>query len=389
MKRDKIAVVIYANPDDYAVVFSGIAMLSKDWDPVVICRNQNPPQRVYPGNVKVIRLGRLMSSRGKEGRNFLRKIIEYCLFVVHVCRLVRKSRCVLVYSYDMHGFIAAFCAARLGKKVNVVYHNLDMYAKSGYRNMGFFIHRLELFLARFADKVVFCDTYRARYFQGKARLAVMPQVVYNSPLKVGVLPASSLRQFLQEKGYLQDTKVACYRGALDERHGILQIIRSMRLWPQNSVLVLFGRREYPFIEKMNKEILLNRLNNRVILFPFIAYDELAGLTAGADAGFALYKPVDINYRFMPGASQKIFEYMSLGIPVITNDSPYFRKVLGEPAACFVNPESIEEIGKAVGNLFSNDQEKQKRSYAARQLHLERFHYENQFLPVREYLSARI
>jgi hypothetical protein len=60
---------------------------------------------------------------------------------------------------------------------------------------------------------------------------------------------------------------------------------------------------------------------------YLPYEELFQYTVNAYLGLALYKPYNFGQLFNCGASNKIFEYLALGVPVVTNDSHTLGKFL--------------------------------------------------------------
>ena len=89
--------------------------------------------------------------------------------------------------------------------------------------------------------------------------------------------------------------------------------------------------------------------------------------------------------FNAGASNKIFEYLSMGVPVVTNQSAFFREVIDSSVAYFADPNSVESISQAVKSAFEDQEEHLRKSKTARALHLEKFNYEKQFNPILGYI----
>lgn len=386
MNRNCIGMVIYANPDYYPPVISAIQLLAREFNLVVICRNQEQPQLTYPDNVRLYRLGKLKTARQKETQSLVIKFLEYITFVVRTIFYIRFYNCRLIYSYDMHGFITGFLANRFGKRKPLIYHNFDLCELEKIDGLTYIIKYLELVMARYADKVILPDINRAKFFKKEAKLTKLPDIVMNAPLRIDRLPYNNLEEILKAKGFNLDTKVVLYQGAINESRSLLDVLESMIFWPKNTVLVLSGYVYENFMKEFYKEAKRLNLNGRIILLPPVPYTQISSHTMGAYLGLALYKPLNINLIFNAGASNKIFEYISLGIPVITNDSPYFREVLDSSFAYFAKPDSVEDIARAINLALSDVEEYRRKSQAARQAHLTKFNYEVQFNPVFEYIK---
>ena len=384
-----IGIVIYGNPDEYPPVINAISILSKEFNLLVVCRNQNKVQIRYQGNVKIYRLGKWKTSEEKEKQNFLIKFLEYTLFIIRTIFILRSSGCILIYAYDMHALLAGFLASRIGKKIKFIYHSFDLSEFKDLTGFSCLIKYLEMRLVHFTDRIVFCDINRARYFKEKAKISKLPYVVMNTPLTVNELPENKLEPILNSKGFDANTKVVLYQGALNKDHYILEVIRSMIFWPKDAIFVLIGYVYVDFMDNFWKEVKKLKLTPRIIQLPSISYDELFCYTVGAYLGIALYSSINYNQIFNAGASNKIFEYLSMGVPVVTNDSAFFREVIDPSLAYFVNPDSVKAISQVVRLALQDQEDHFRKSQAARRLHLAKFNYQHQFKPISDYIKSQV
>ncbi|MEI8175604.1 MAG: glycosyltransferase [Candidatus Omnitrophota bacterium] len=382
-----IGVVIYANPDHYPPVINAVRLLAKEFKVLVICRNQDEPREEYPASATIARLGRRLTVRQKEEQNPFAKIAEFAWFVVCGIRLMQRAGCTVVYAYDMHGFCAGFIAARFFRKKPFIYHNLELTEEKNIKGLGSLIKRFEIAYVRHADKIIFPDADRARYFLQKVVVGKEPLIVMNTPLSIERLGPNKARDIAAAGGFGPDVKLVMYQGAISDGHALLEVVRSMEAWPQASALVLSGYAFEDFMGILNNEIKSRGFEKRVIRLPFMPYQHLFSYTAAACLGLALFKPRDINQRLVAGASNKIFEYLSLGVPVLTNDEPSFRAILDPSFAYFASPDSPQEIARAVTEAIDDTRGQRQKAPAARQAHLARFNYEEQFKPVLEYLRS--
>lgn len=383
--KKKIGIVIYANPDYYPPLINTIQILAKEFDLVIICRNQDKPQAAYPDNVRLYRLGKFKTSRGKEAQNLLLKVLEYLSFTIKAIFYLQAYYCRIIYSCGMYGLVASFLAGRFGKRIPLIYHNFDLEELKKQQGLSYIIKYFEPRLARYADKVVLPDINRAKFFHKEARLNKLPDIVMNTPLCVEHLPPGRLKEILKARGIARDTKVVLYQGTINQARSLLEVIQSMVFWPKDTILALIGEVSGDFIALADHAAERLGLKGRIQYLAAVSYSELLNYTAGAYLGLALYKPVNINQLFNAGASNKLFEYLSLGIPAITNDSDYFREVLDSSVAYFARPDCIEDIARAVNSAVSDIEEYKRKSRSARIAHLTKFNYQVQFRPILEYI----
>jgi glycosyltransferase involved in cell wall biosynthesis len=75
-------------------------------------------------------------------------------------------------------------------------------------------------------------------------------------------------------------------------------------------------------------------------------------TRTIDAGLSLDKNSNMNYNF--SLPNKLFDYLSAGIPVIASDLPEISKILSEYKCGIIIPEvNKEEISNAIKKLRDN------------------------------------
>jgi glycosyltransferase involved in cell wall biosynthesis len=103
-----------------------------------------------------------------------------------------------------------------------------------------------------------------------------------------------------------------------------------------------------------------------------------------DAGLALM-PLhanDINQRSMTGASNKVFDYMASGVPLIVSDLPDWRDAYVETGyglAC--DPGDPQSITRGVRWLLDHAEDARRMGEEGRQRILKEWNYEVCFQPV--------
>lgn len=81
-------------------------------------------------------------------------------------------------------------------------------------------------------------------------------------------------------------------------------------------------------------------------------DEVAELLAAAKAGIVTFLPIPNHVESQPN---KLFEYMSAGLPVIASDFPRWREFVGDRGR-LVDPEDPESIAEAILYFIENAHE---------------------------------
>jgi len=90
-------------------------------------------------------------------------------------------------------------------------------------------------------------------------------------------------------------------------------------------------------------------------------------------GLALLKPIPNYYESYP---TKLFEYMALGLPVITSNFPLYRQVVEkERCGICVDPESPEETAQAVQYLLEHQDEAESMGRRGQIAAIEKYNWE--------------
>jgi glycosyltransferase involved in cell wall biosynthesis len=98
------------------------------------------------------------------------------------------------------------------------------------------------------------------------------------------------------------------------------------------------------IDTLKNNVLRSGLSVRVKFIPKVSWREMMRYTRSADAGVSLDKETCINHRF--SLPNKLFDYLSAGIPVIASDLPEMSRLIKEYGFGItirqVSPDSIAE-----------------------------------------------
>jgi glycosyltransferase involved in cell wall biosynthesis len=88
------------------------------------------------------------------------------------------------------------------------------------------------------------------------------------------------------------------------------------------------------------------LQDRVRFIPALSWKEMMRYTRSADAGLSLDKDTNLNYRF--SLPNKLFDYLSAGIPVIAGSLPEMKKIVEEnECGIIISDISPQEISNAL------------------------------------------
>lgn len=143
-----------------------------------------------------------------------------------------------------------------------------------------------------------------------------------------------------------------YAGGISERRGIGEMIRAMNLVSSpDARLILAGNFDTP---RLAQQVLNIPGWDLTTYLGLLQRSDLAEVMAKCRMGLVLFYPIKNHIEAQPN---KLFEYMSAGIPVIVSNFPMWREIV-EVSDCgiLVDPLSPEKIAEAIKWLLENPDE---------------------------------
>ena len=160
----------------------------------------------------------------------------------------------------------------------------------------------------------------------------------------------------------------CYVGGINRIRGIYEMIEAIKIL-SGVKLYLAGSVEM----KEEKEIIDNFYN--VVFLGHLTRNEMRKLFSKVKAGLVLFHPEENHINSQPN---KLFEYMSAGIPVIASNFPLWRDIVeGNNCGICVNPLNPVEISEAIRYLLENPKEAKKMGENGRKAVLEKYNWEKE------------
>jgi glycosyltransferase involved in cell wall biosynthesis len=144
-------------------------------------------------------------------------------------------------------------------------------------------------------------------------------------------------------------KTVCFVGGIDKNRGIVEMIQAIGL--TSGKLYLVGT----FSTKNLRDYVMTLAGwKQVVELGQCQRSQVADILSISSAGLVLFKPGANHNNAQPN---KMFEYMSAGIPVIASNFPLWREIVeGNRCGICVNPLSIDEISQAIRWVFDHPDE---------------------------------
>lgn len=146
----------------------------------------------------------------------------------------------------------------------------------------------------------------------------------------------------------REPNTACYVGGLDEVRGVTQIIKACSVAKCKLYLAgNFSSDEYrKSLEEMDEYACVEYLG-------VIGREEVVKLLQKVSVGLCTLLDTGQYYK-MQNFPTKVYEYMSMSMPVVLNDSPFNKKAVPELQIGYcVDPMNTEEMAKIIRNLLDD------------------------------------
>lgn len=331
---------------------------------------------------------RLYASPVAKPQTVLGRFLRVVRFRQWVRRVVEDVRPEIVIAFDAEvAHALGTVPSRRGSRVVWHFHEVPE-----PQQMGLTVKLANRFVWRNAevpDLIVFPDPGRAGVFANDAGVdAATFRIVANCPRPIQDVPRPLLREALGGR-LAAKARVVMYHGAVGPDHGLELAIRSLPRWPSDAVFVIKGRVRADYAARLSELIQRARVQDRVILFDpgFQTIQDHYAMIVGADAGWAVLEPVSSAWKYSALASNKRFECMALGIPLITDQGPLLPDLIeGNGCGLCIPHDSDDVAAKAVNQILNDSVLRLQMSKRGRQLHLSRYNYDQQFKTVLEWIK---
>lgn len=241
--------------------------------------------------------------------------VRFAQFNYKTALIGTRVKADIYHAVDLDVLSGAYWAARKsGGKL--IYEARELYTEleplRGRRAVKAVWLGLEKRLIHKADKVITINESLAAELVTRYGIE-KPAVIRNVAEKIPDIKPVDLRK---EFGIPENRRIILYQGVLREGQGLFYQLEIMR-YLDNAVMLFLGRG--PVEDEIRMRASEYNIEEKIIFAGQVSPSELPNYTASADAGILLMEDVAINNRL--ALPQKLFQYLSAGIPQIVSPMP--------------------------------------------------------------------
>jgi glycosyltransferase involved in cell wall biosynthesis len=285
---------------------------------------------------------------------------------------ILKTRARVYHAHNIHVGPPLWLVARV-RRAAVIYDAHELYGERDgdsprHRVAAFVERRIERFLVRHSDRVITTNRSRAEVLKERHGRDEI-EVLQNVPWAVNEVAP-------RDPGYPPDSTILLYQGGIyAEGRAFKQTIEALTTLDDIHLVVIgFGRQAD--LMRLHQWAAEAGVAHRVHVLPPRPFDELVQTAAAANIGLVPITPTSLNEYL--GDTNKLFEYLMAGLPVVASDLPEIRRVVmsGQPPPGeLFDPESSASIGDAVRRMLSDRTLYEQRRSEARRLALSAFNWD--------------
>ncbi|HLK28375.1 MAG TPA: glycosyltransferase [Puia sp.] len=381
----KILATTYAHPDFLPPTINAIREMSKSFDRViVISRNLSDAKVDFDKNVIQKVSGRYQHVRDSELAPLHKKVQSFFQYVSLLRRSINLYKPEVVVVYDAVPLFAYWLVLKLiSCKPLLWYHNHDTTDFSQLRK-----YSISWWAAKYENKILaesvnifsLPSVERKAFFQMdkfKGEFFFLPN-----------FPSISFYGPFYEPKKLGDSAIKIiFQGSIGEGHGLENIasLLNSKIEGRPIELVIKGWiRDENFKTKMVSIAESVGSADKLHFVPYGPYKDLPLTTRECHIGIGIHSLTNDLHTTLAKASNKLYEYAALGLPIIVYDSEHYRDHLKKFDWVFFSSDDPESLSKSIRLIVINYDELSRHAHES---FMKELNFEYHFNAVVKYLHA--
>jgi len=350
------------------VVFLRSNMYFKGWD--------------YASNINVIEISKCIAVKDVVHLPFIAKMLRFIAYCFALRKQITGEKYEMIVIHDYLGLLAYWFVTKITGFKGLVWFNSydplepERYNLKPYTLIGIVKNNFSTILSSIDYLSI----------PSKERLPYYP--IENLRKKFFILPnfpsVKFYTSFFEPKHLSNHNPIRIlYQGAIGEGHGIEELIVLLKnkIQDRELHLVLKGWLYDEYKEKLYTLAEKEGVGHLLFFEGYSWYKDLPNFTKTCDIGWAVHSDENnIAFKTAATASNKIYEYAALGMPVFLYDSESYRANLGKYAWAFFTNLTTSNLLTQIDSIITRYDE---LSLLAHKDFMSTFNYEKVFNPIIE------
>jgi glycosyltransferase involved in cell wall biosynthesis len=280
---------------------------------------------------------------------FSRGFLFYKFFNIRLLFYLLFHKSDLLVSNDLDTLLPNFIVSKL-KRLPLIYDSHEYFTGVPEIQNRPFVKWVwksieKMIFPHLKNVITVCDSIADQYFM---EYGIRPVTIRNCSRR-----SDTIRPYLREElGVSKDHLLIILQGTgINVDRGGEELIEAVRRTENVSLLVAGSGDVVPKLKIMVSN---NYLDDRIKFLPKMSWEKMMSYTKSADIGVSLDKDTNMNYRFI--LPNKLFDYLSAGIPVIASDLIEVNKIVSENNCGIIIPSVTPENISSVFNHLLRDSE---------------------------------
>lgn len=367
--KKTVLVALYDNPDKFPPTLNAINELVKlNNKVIVLCRNPTSHKK-FNLNEKTNCIGIDINDNGNLNSSAWLKLLFFIRFTLHLWRCNIKFRPQINLVYDSYSFAGFHLIKSFVRKTKLWYHNHDVTDLKfvSKKSLTYWCWKIEQKHINNATIFSLPDLSRSKFFNYQNPICFLPNY-----------PNLCFNTNNLEKQNSANTLKVIYQGRVSAGHGIFEFIKYLKQTKYKITLHIIGSYDNVFKEEISTFVNANKLTDKVFLLNPIPYLELKHFTKNFDIGLGILQPINAAYSTAATASNKIYEYIAFGMPVILFDNKHYKDALQKYSWAKFTDLSENSFDIIFADLMKNHQYYAQQAYKD---YRNQLHFEKHFLPI--------
>lgn len=278
---------------------------------------------------------------------FEKEAVFYAEFNIRLFFFLLFHKSDILISNDLDTLLPNFLISKI-KRIPLVYDSHEYFIGVPELEKNGFARKIWLAIEKWIfpklKHVFTVNQSIAELYQKQYNINI--NIVRNIPLK----RLTTISKTREELGLPMDKKIIILQGAgINIDRGVEELVQSMQ-WIKNSILLIIGNGD--IIESLKTKTDELQLNEKVKFINRLTYNELINYTANADLGLTVDKDSNLNYKF--SLPNKLFDYISAGIPVLASNLPEVKRIVEKyKVGEILYSHKPEIMAQTIENMLNN------------------------------------